>query len=143
MNLDNNTELKRKRGRPPKLKTTLEEGPKRGRGRPRKYPVQEESKVKRGRGRPRKYHVLEQEMNSDGRMKPSYNKVDSGYLMQKLLGYFTKLMIVHQTLSKDCKNEHQEIFNRLKGLDFQMAEVCKKILAREYNQSELEENEAA
>jgi len=143
MDLVNNTEVKRKRGRPPNPKSEVEEGPKRGRGRPRKYPVQEEITVKRGRGRPRKYHILEQEMGPNGELKPTYNKVDSGHLMKKLLDYFTKLMIVHQTLSKDCKEDHKEIFNRLKGLDFQMAEVCKKILAREYNQSELEENEAA
>ena len=138
----NNNEVKRGRGRPRKIQTEEDQNtPKRGRGRPRKYPVVDEVKVKRGRGRPRKYEICTKEVSKMGVISPVYKKVDSGYLMQQLLNYFTKLLILHNQLSKEV-GQHAVIYSRLKNLDFQMAEICKTILSREYpGVGEIEEAE--
>jgi len=134
-----NKVVKRGPGRPRKIRTEEElSKPKGKRGRPRKYAVSEEIKVKRGRGRPRKYDISEKEMSSTGELIPTYKKVDSGHLLKQLLNYFTKLLILHNELSKEA-GKNEVIFKRLKSLDFQMAEVCKTILAREYIDSGVEE----
>ena len=123
---------KKGRGRPPKPKSEAEQKPKRGRGRPRKHPVTtEEVKVKRGRGRPRKYPVLEKEGTLGGELRPVLKKVDSGYLTKKLFDYFTKLLVIHHEVSEQDERL-APLFKRLKALDFQMVEVAKAILSREY-----------
>lgn len=114
---------------------------KRGRGRPRKHPMKVEAaegEVKRGRGRPRKYPIMEKERTASGEVKPVLKKVESGHLMKHLLSYFTKLLVLHHELSKDS-GKYEAIFKRLKSLDFQMAEVCKTVLTKEYSQAVLEE----
>lgn len=134
--------VKKGRGRPRKHPVKVEEGEKKGRGRPRKYPVSEEIKIKRSRGRPRKYDIMEKERLSNGEYKPVIKKVDSGHLLQQMYGYFTKLLIIHSEISKD-NPKYEALFLRLKQLDFQMAEVCKTVLAREYLDSDVEEKEVA
>lgn len=133
---------KRGRGRPRKYPVKVETGEKKGRGRPRKYPVSEEVKVKRSRGRPRKYDVMEKEAMANGEYKPVIRKVDSGHLLQQMYSYFTKLLIIHSEISKD-NPKYEALFLRLKQLDFQMAEVCKTVLSREYIDSGVEEKEVA
>lgn len=129
--------IKRGRGRPKKEKLPgVEEAPKRPRGRPRKE-VQEQSEdqsIKRARGRPRKYPILGKERLPNGEMKPVLKKVESGFLLKHMFDYFTKLLILHQELSKEA-GKNEVIFKRLKMLDFQMVEVCKTILTSEYQQA--------
>lgn len=132
--------VKRGRGRPRKnpVEVTVQE--KRPRGRPRKYEkIEADPGMKRSRGRPRKYAVLEKEQLSDGTFKPVMKKVDSGHLVQKMMNYFTKLLIIHHELSKEA-GPKQVVFDKLKNLDFQMAEMCKKILVSEYKISEESES---
>lgn len=133
---------KRGRGRPRKYPAKAESEEKRGRGRPRKYPVSEEVKIKRSRGRPRKYDIMEKEVMANGEYKPVIKKVDSGHLLQQMYNYFTKLLIIHSEISKD-NPKYEALFLRLKQLDFQMAEVCKTVLSREYIDSGVEEKEVA
>jgi len=140
--LTHQEEEKRGRGRPRKYPVKEESGEKKGRGRPRKFPVAEEPEVKRGRGRPRKYSIMEKEVLPSGLYKPTIKKVDSGHLLKQMFNYFTKLLIIHNELSK-MGGKHEAVFNRLKNLDFQMAEVCKTILSREYIDSVVEEKEVA
>ncbi len=126
--------VKRGRGRPRKEKVEgSEEVIKRPRGRPRKevLPQSEEQSIKRARGRPRKYPVLGKEKNASGEMKSVLKKVESGFLLKHMFEYFTKLLILHQELSKEA-GKNEIIFKRLKVLDFQMVEVCKTILSSEY-----------
>lgn len=124
--------IKKGPGRPKKIRTEEElNKPKGKRGRPRIHPVAIASEVKRGRGRPRKYDIQESEILASGEVRPVYRKVDSGHLLKQLLNYFTKLLILHSELSKDA-GKHEVIFTRLKNLDFQMCEICKTILTREY-----------
>ena len=134
--------VKRGRGRPPKAKTELqEERVKRGRGRPRKEVIANESEetIKRARGRPRKYPVLTKEKLPSGELKSVIKKVESGFLLKHMFEYFTKLLVLHQELSKEA-GKNEAVFKRLKILDFQMAEVCKEVLSSEYTQSSLEKN---
>jgi hypothetical protein len=140
--IDCEEETKRGRGRPRKYPVKEENGEKKGRGRPRKYLVKQEAEVKRGRGRPRKYSILEKELLPSGLYKPAIKKVDSGHLLKQMFNYFTKLLIIHNELAK-MGGRHEVVFNRLKNLDFQMAEVCKTILSREYIDSTIEEKEVA
>lgn len=107
---------------------------KRGRGRPRKYPANlDQPKIKRGRGRPRKYPVLEKQRNREGEIVQALvKKVDSAYLMDKMLGYFTKLLILHSRLGKEA-GKLEPVFERLKGLDMQMIEICKTVLNTQNN----------
>ncbi len=129
---------KRGRGRPRKHPVADETLPKKGRGRPRKTPVcTDDSVVKRGRGRPRKYPIAERELLPNGEIKANFRKVDSCHLMKHLLNYFTKLMIVHSQLAKET-SKYEVVFNRMKNLDFQMAEVCRIVLAREFDLNEEE-----
>lgn len=121
-----------KRGRPRKHPLKDESAPKRARGRPRKHPQSETPKVKRGRGRPRKYPIVEKEILPNGEIKPNFRKVESGHLLKHMLNYFTKLLILHSKLAQES-SKFEEVFNRLKHLDFQMAEICRTILDREYN----------
>lgn len=113
---------------------------KRSRGRPRKYPVRTESTIKRGRGRPRKYPVIKKERITSGEYKAVIRKVDSGDLMRHMFQYFTKLLVLHSELAKEGE-KYAHVFNRLKVLDFQMAEVCKNILSTEYSGANLEEKQ--
>ena len=123
---------KRKRGRPRKERSQEKEIIKRGRGRPRKYKEMDNNpKVKRCRGRPRKYHIMEKELGQEKRVVAKSNKVDSGYLLKKLMDYFTAALVVHNEMSQH-EGGKGEVFKRLKSLDFQMIEVCKTILSREY-----------
>lgn len=133
--------VKKGPGRPKKIRTEEElNKPKGKRGRPRKYLVLEESAVKRGRGRPRKYDIMEREISESGEVKTVCRKVDSGHLVKQLLNYFTKLLILHSELSKDA-GKNEVIFTRLKNLDFQMCEICKTILTREYAGAGIAEGE--
>jgi hypothetical protein len=140
--------VKRGRGRPRKEKTEgAEEIVKRPRGRPRKeeLPQSEEQSIKRARGRPRKYPILGREKLPSGEMKSVLKKVESGFLLKHMFEYFTKLLILHQELSKEA-GKNEVIFKRLKVLDFQMVEVCKTILSSEYQhaitgESGIEKNE--
>ncbi|MBM3193127.1 MAG: hypothetical protein FJZ59_02705 [Chlamydiae bacterium] len=140
--------VKRGRGRPKKEKLPgFEEAPKRPRGRPRKeiHSENQEQSIKRARGRPRKYPILGKEKLPNGEMKPVLKKVESGFLLKHMFAYFTKLLIIHQELSKES-SKNEVIFKRLKLLDFQMVEVCKTILTSEYQQaiqedSSIEKNE--
>lgn len=125
---------KAKRGRPRKAVKVDEEKVAKKRGRPRKHP-EVKVEVKRARGRPRKYQVIEQKVEKmqigDKEYvvkEPQVNKVDSDYLTKHLLSYFTKIMLIHNQLAKQS-GIAQPIFERLKTLDFQMAEVCKELLA--------------
>lgn len=129
---------KKKRGRPRKHPVQDSSLPKRGRGRPRKYPIQTEPVVKRGRGRPRKYPIGQKEIMPNGELRASFKKVDSCHLLKHMLNYFTKLMIVHSQLAKDSP-QYEVVFQRLKNLDFQMAEVCRTVLSREFGQEEDQE----
>ncbi len=136
--------IKRGRGRPPKAKIEgVEERIKRGRGRPKKEVVAivGEEAVKRARGRPRKYPVLTKERLPSGEMKSVIKKVESGFLLKHMFEYFTKLLVLHQELSKEA-GKNEAIFKRLKVLDFQMAEVCKEVLSSEYTQGAVEKNSA-
>lgn len=96
------------------------------------------AEVKRGRGRPRKYPIMEKERGLLGEVRPILRKVDGGYLMKHLLAYFTKLLVLHHELSKEG-GKFEVIFKRLKNLDFQMAEICKTVLVKEYAQVPIEE----
>ncbi len=134
--------VKRGRGRPPKIKTEVsEDRVKRGRGRPKKEVVivEGEESIKRARGRPRKYPVLAKERLPSGEMKSVIKKVESGFLLKHMFEYFTKLLVLHQELSKEA-GKNEAVFKRLKILDFQMAEVCKEVLASEYSQGNVENN---
>ena len=134
--------LKRGRGRPRKTVVESETVEKRGRGRPRKSLSSEESTVKRGRGRPRKYPIAEKELLPNGEIRPSFKKVDSAHLLKHMLNYFTKLLILHGKLAQES-HKFEMVFTRLKQLDFQMAEICKTVLEREYAQTSEESNEQA
>jgi hypothetical protein len=127
-----NIHVKRGRGRPAKIKLEDSvERVKRPRGRPRKEVTEKKDDgVKRSRGRPRKYPVLAKE-KQNGEMKSVIKKVDSGFLLKHMFQYFTKLLVLHQELSKEA-GKNEVIFKRLRVLDFQMAEVCKQILTSEY-----------
>ncbi len=134
--------VKKSRGRPPKVKVeSAEIRVKRGRGRPKKEVVVSENTetVKRTRGRPRKYPVLAKEKLPSGEMKSVIKKVESGFLLKHMFEYFTKLLILHQELSKEA-GKNEAIFKRLKVLDFQMVEVCKEVLSSEYVQPTVEKN---
>jgi hypothetical protein len=103
------------------------------RGRPRKNQGVV-TLVKKERGRPRKYDVIEREVEEIKVNDKVYlaqhakiTKVDSDYLVRHLLGYFTKIMIIHNEMSKQ-KGLMQPLFERLKTLDFQMTEVCQELL---------------
>ncbi len=125
---------KRGRGRPRKLKVEGEVSVKRPRGRPKKEVVageKGEEGVKRGRGRPRKYPVLGKERLPTGEYKPVLKKVESGVLLKHMFEYFSKLLVLHQELSREG-GKAEPIFKRLKVLDFQMVEVCKEVLSSEY-----------
>lgn len=127
--------VKRGRGRPRKLKVEGEESVKRARGRPKKEVIaveKEDDSVKRGRGRPRKYPVLGKERLPSGEYKPVLKKVESGILLKHMFEYFSKLLVVHQELSREGGNSLEPIFKRLRVLDFQMVEVCKEVLSSEY-----------
>ena len=116
---------KRGRGRPRKVHVegVVEEKEKRPRGRPKKeVDPNQEVGIKRGRGRPRKYTVA---------MGSNVVKVDSGLLMKHMMLYFTKLLVIHQTLSKES-GVLEPLFKRLQILDFQMVDLCKAILGAEY-----------
>ena len=129
---------KRGRGRPRKLVIEGEERVKRPRGRPKKEVVPglpEEDSVKRGRGRPRKYSVLGKEKLPSGEYKPVIKKVESGVLLKHMFEYFSKLLVLHQELSREA-GKAEPIFKRLKTLDFQMIEVCKEVLSSEYQRAE-------
>ena len=134
--------IKRGRGRPRKHPLKDQNAPKRGRGRPRKHAIVKEKVITRGRGRPRKYPVLEKEILPNGEIKPNFKKVDSCHLLKHMLTYFTKLMIVHSQMSKSNPNL-KPVFDRLKSLDFQMSEVCRTVLAREFGQGDTDEDMAA
>ncbi len=56
--------------------------------------------------------------------------MDSAFLLKQMLNYFTKLLIIHSKLGEN--KQFELLFNRLKQLDVQMAEVCRTILEREY-----------
>ncbi len=135
---------KRRPGRPRKHPVKDQLDVKKGRGRPRKTPVSDEPVVKRGRGRPRKYQIVEKERLSDGTFKPCFKKVESSHLLKHMLNYFTKLLIIHSKLANENK-QFQMVFERLKQLDFQMAEVCRTVLEREYvtTMAENEKNKEA
>lgn len=103
------------------------------RGRPRKHP-EVVSIVKKERGRPRKYDIIEREVEEIHvndqvyvAKHPKISKVDSEYLVRHMLGYFTKVMIIHQEMSKQ-KGLMQPVFERLKTLDSQMTEICQEML---------------
>ncbi len=64
-------------------------------------------------------------------MKPVVKKVESGYLLKHMFQYFTKLLVIHNELSQDT-GKSGLLFQRLRALDFQMAEVCKAVLSKEY-----------
>ena len=135
----NNTTEKKQRGRPPKPKIATTEEVKRPRGRPRKNPEEPKNEIKRGIGRPRKYQVLEKERTNTGEVRPVFKKVDNNYLMKRLMNYFTRLLVLHNELSNE-PGARREVFNRLKSLDFQMAEICKSVLSSEYSQVAATEN---
>ena len=123
----------KKRGRPRKYKEIESCVPKRSPGRPRKNFDNATPKIKRARGRPRKYSILEKEKGYNNNVVSVVKKVDSGYLMKKLLDYFTKLLVIHNEMSKE-PGKNEVVFKRLKTLDFQMIEVCKTIFSNEYMQ---------
>lgn len=142
MDVSVNAEIvKRGRGRPRKPRIEGEEKVKRPRGRPRKEVVSgnEEEGIKRSRGRPRKYPILGKERLPSGEVKPVLKKVDSGFLLKHMFEYFSKLLVLHQELSRDA-GKSEPIFKRLKMLDFQMVEVCKTVLSTEYHSAVVENN---
>ena len=134
------TSVKRGRGRPKNTQESIGLSVvKRGRGRPRKNPTATiETTIKKGRGRPRKYMIIERDRDFNGAYKPAMKKVESGHLLKHMMNYYTKLMIIHGQLAAEGGIK-EPLFQKLKGLDFQMAEMCKKVLANEYSFSEEEE----
>jgi hypothetical protein len=102
------------------------------RGRPRKYT--ENLLVKKERGRPRKYEVVEIEeeeivVGDQTYLSkyPKISKVEGDYLVRHLMGYFTKIAIIHHELSKH-KGVMQPMFERLKQLDGKMTEICQELI---------------